>query len=287
MKKLLLLLCIAVTLLSIRAIAFDIKTVKTGKDRVKIGGNIIVKEGETVKNAVAVFGNVTVNGGVEGNATAVFGSVNVRSKGSVKQNATSVRGTVAISDGGKVFGDVTEINACHYGVCALPAAFGAGLLGFLSLLILLILFGILALGALFAALFPKYCEDAYSIIDRNLLKTFLWGLMASIIVFPVTLILILTIVGILFIPLEAVLLVLSMSVGYLLAGHYFGKKLIIAVRGASSSPVWEMLLGLFVLWLATLVPFLGIAVKLFAVLLGFGAVLVSIFRLCEKNENSN
>ena len=254
--------------------------------RVNIRGDVVVKEGETVKNATAVMGNVAVNGTVEGNAVAVLGAVELGPKGIIKGDATAIHGVVKLSDGSKVFGNITEIGGWKSLRHPL-SLLGAGFLGILWLLRILILIGTLAFGALFAALFPKYCSDVSKVIDNSILKTFLWGVLFSILILPVTLVLLFTIVGILFIPLEIVLLLLAAFAGYLVAGQFCGKKLIEAAGKTSSSPLWQMLLGLLVLWLAMLVPLLGIAVKVFAVTLGFGAVLLSIFKLREKNENPN
>ena len=45
------------------------------KDKVRIGGDVVVEEGTEVKDAVAVGGSVTVNGTVRDSAVAVGGSV--------------------------------------------------------------------------------------------------------------------------------------------------------------------------------------------------------------------
>ena len=45
------------------------------RNKVRIGGNVVVDEGTEVKDAVAVGGSVTVNGRVRDSAVAVGGSI--------------------------------------------------------------------------------------------------------------------------------------------------------------------------------------------------------------------
>lgn len=269
-------------LLSVFAFIFPLLSssvqAETGRDRVKVLGDVTIAANETVKDVVAVRGNVTVNGTVEGNAVAVLGNISIGPKGVVKKDATAVRGTVALADGAKVFGSITEISG--FGVSGGSCPFApllAGFFGFAWIFLLAVLAGLLALGALLAALFPGYFEKTSAIMDTGLLKPFLWGALISVLVLPATLLLVLTLIGILFIPLEIVILFIALCLGYFAASHYFGRKLLAALyKGGSISAVWEMLAGLVLLFLAQMIPFLGPFVKLFAVLLGIGVVALSI-----------
>lgn len=250
-------------------------------DRVKIGGDVIVKAGETVKDATAIRGNVTVNGVVEGKATAVFGKVSIGPKGIVKGDAVSILNSVELLDGARVFGNITEINPSKMqGFC--PASLLAG--GFLGLLLIKLIaaLGFLALALLFVAVFPEYTSACVDRAEQGILKPFLIGILGSVLIIPVGLVLLISVIGILLIPVEIVLVLVAALMGYVVAGAFIGKKLIAAFGKSGALPVWNALTGILVLWAASFVPFFGPFVNFLAFILGFGIVIVSLRRI-RKN----
>ena len=62
------------------------------RDKVRIGGNVVVEEGTEVKDAVAVGGSVTVNGKVRQSAVAVGGSVVLGPNAVVGKDVVSIGG---------------------------------------------------------------------------------------------------------------------------------------------------------------------------------------------------
>lgn len=70
----------------------------------KTDGNLVVAWDETVKDATATNGGVTVYGHVTGNVKAVNGNVRVRSGGVIDGTATAVNGKVIKEKGGKILG---------------------------------------------------------------------------------------------------------------------------------------------------------------------------------------
>ncbi|MFH1367506.1 MAG: polymer-forming cytoskeletal protein [Elusimicrobiota bacterium] len=256
--------------------SFSFAAAPKSGDRVKIGGDVVVREGETVQNAVAIMGNVTVNGTVEGNATAILGKIEVGPKGIVKANAVSVRRNVVLADGAKVFGNITEISpgkAFHF---RRTETCPAGLGGFFGFFMLAAMICFMVLAALFVAVFPKYTEEVSASIDKNILKVFLTGVIGVLLIMPVMLALVVSIAGILLIPFEILFVLAAMIVGYIIAGRYIGGKLMAAAFKTRIAPVWETLIGLAAVTLAVYVPFAGVFVKIFVATLGFGAVIYSI-----------
>jgi hypothetical protein len=88
--------------------------------------NLVIPEGESVKDAVAVMGSVRVDGEVRGDVTAVMGSVEVYGlvegtvvavggsvivgpDGEISRDATSIGGTVERRSGGTVRGSTAEV----------------------------------------------------------------------------------------------------------------------------------------------------------------------------------
>jgi|GEM_PF-1978754 len=86
------------------------RAASTAADINNENGNTTVEKGQTVRNATATNGNVTVLGHVTGNATATNGSVYVRSGGKVDGNATATNGKVVKDPGGVVVGSVQSSN---------------------------------------------------------------------------------------------------------------------------------------------------------------------------------
>src|SRR3972149_2046791 len=78
---------------------------------VKIGGDVTIVEGSKVKNAVAVGGQITVNGTVTGHVLAIGGSVVLTRTALVEGNVISVGGVIVMGKGALVHGSLKEINA--------------------------------------------------------------------------------------------------------------------------------------------------------------------------------
>ena len=74
-------------------------------DRVRIGGDVVVEKGMTVKDAVAVGGNVTVNGVVNKSAVAVGGSVFLGPDAVVRKDVVCIGGVIEKHMIGFLFGE--------------------------------------------------------------------------------------------------------------------------------------------------------------------------------------
>ena len=81
-----------------------------GKNKVRIGGNVVVEEGTEVKDAAAVGGSVTVDGKVRDSAVAVGGSVILNPNAVIGKNVVSIGGAVKQAQGSKIHGDLVELN---------------------------------------------------------------------------------------------------------------------------------------------------------------------------------
>jgi hypothetical protein len=81
------------------------------KDKVRIGGDIVVEQGTEVKDAVAVGGSVTVHGKVRESAVAVGGSVILGPNAVVAKDVVTVGGTVQQAQG-----SVIHLAGCHFWV---------------------------------------------------------------------------------------------------------------------------------------------------------------------------
>ena len=80
------------------------------RDKVRIGGDVVVDVGTEVTDAVAVGGSVTVNGKVRDSAVAVGGSVILGPNAVIGKDVVSIGGAVKQAQGSKIHGDVVELN---------------------------------------------------------------------------------------------------------------------------------------------------------------------------------
>lgn len=84
---------------------------RRGGTRVRVGGDVWVKEDEAVGDAVvAVFGSARVDGRVEGDVVAVLGGVRLGPRAVVRGEVVSVGGAVERAKGARVDGDINEVR---------------------------------------------------------------------------------------------------------------------------------------------------------------------------------
>lgn len=252
------------------------------RDLVKIGGSVVVEEGEVVKDAVAVGGSVTVRGEVTNDAVAVGGSVMVEPGAIVRGSAVSVGGEVRQAEDAVIEGGITEVSGFIpeevFGDIGRnwPAVF-AGMrivtfIGFLALALVAI--------ALFGGTFGAIAGEAM----RHPLQNGLWGLLALVLIPPVLVLLAISIIGIPFIPLVIVLIVCDIVVGYIAMGLLIGERVASAFHKPDIGKVLAALIGLTLLWAVGWVPFLGWLVQVVAVLVGFGSTLVLLRGVMHRRQ---
>ena len=82
---------------------------KGDNDRVSIGSDITVPEGETVGDLVCVFCSVRVHGDVSGDAVVLLGGLIVDSGRRINGDAAVIGGDLTLADGAEIGGDVSVV----------------------------------------------------------------------------------------------------------------------------------------------------------------------------------
>jgi hypothetical protein len=256
------------------------------RDRVRIGGDVVVEEGTEVKEAVAVGGSVTVHGKVRKSAVAVGGSVIVGPNAVIGGDVVSIGGEVEQSQGSVIHGDIVEMNIP--GISALIPFFSEETSSswfwtfkFVSLL------GFLAFAVLLVAVVPKPFNLISENVQQHLGKIILWGLLGLAITIPLAIFLAVSIIGIPLIALEAFLVGVAFLVGYIAMAQFLGDKIAALMKRPALNTIWLTVMGLLALWLIGWVPFLGSLVKAAAILLGFGGVLATLFTSRRRVQVTN
>ncbi|MDF1501603.1 polymer-forming cytoskeletal protein [Roseisolibacter sp. H3M3-2] len=266
-------------------------------------GALTVPAGTTTGGVVVLQGDVDVQGTVEGDVVALRGDVTVRSGARVTGNAVSVLGDVRVIPGGTVAGDAESFSQepawsrVGEGGAAATASPWRGLtltLGWLAIL-LLIGIGVLVSGS-------TYLDGVADTLQRSVGRAIAAGLVGQLLVLPalvtMVLLLVVTVVGILAVPLAVVALILAvaglLTLGFLAVSFVTGRAIAgapgdwkaTAARGEALRALTVGLLVYLALWIAAAalqgLPMVAFVVRVAALGLtwvaataGFGAALLS------------
>jgi hypothetical protein len=257
-----------------------------GGNITQIGEDVVVNAGEVLNgDAVAIMGDVIINGRISGDAVAVMGDVIV--SGTVEGDATAVGGRVIVEENGRVLGKINQVgmaggigevlrNLGKYGFYWNPKMLGRTYFPRTTIFNFLRFLGILALGALTIALFPNNVKTAANTVDRDAFGKLIKGLGLMLLIPVVVLLLVLTLIGIPLIPAVFLLAAIAGFFGYVAISVFMGRRLNEHVRIASNL-FTEYLLGALVLGLVQLMPFLGWIVSLAVFILSLGITFDSRF----------
>ena len=271
MKNLLVCFLVAALLLGIRSIVGA-----EDRDIVKLGGDFVVEDGMRVGDVVTIGGHVTVKGMVEGDVVIVAGSVSLGPKAIVTGDVVSVGGTIEKDEGAEVHGNLVEVNIPGISSLILPVFKCSNWQAPLWAFRIIRFIGFLALSLLIVAFIPKPVGIISAMVEKNVLKVSLWGLLGVALVVPLAILLAVSVVGIVLIPLEVILAICAFLLGYIAVAQLIGKKMTAALKRPDQSLLCNTLWGLIILWVIGWVPVLAWLVKAVVALLGLGAVIASL-----------
>lgn len=251
-------------------------------DRVQIQGDVMVGPDEVVMgDAVAIMGNVTVEGKVMGDVLAIMGDVRIN--GEVMGDVTSVGGRIIRSDSARIYGKVTQVgvgegikdiigNMLKYGVPGRLwwARRGTILdMGFSYIFTIINFIGLIALGSLVIILFPNSIKATADEADKEPGRRFLIGFLIILLLPAAMFLMAVTLIGIPLIPLTVFLVACAGFYGYLGISIFLGRKLNDQLH-LKSGIFTEYLLGALLLWLIQFIPFLGVLIKILVLMLALG-----------------
>lgn len=250
---------------------------------VSSGGPLTVKSGETVKNAVAYGGAVTVEPGakVTGDAVAFGGDVVIKDQAEVSGDAVAFGGRVVREGAAKVGGE--EVSFGGTGIASAMAAHavkanqavtptdddegkGLSLATFLVQFVVFFVFGFVLM-----VLAPQRMKGLESAIRAQPVVSGVVGFLALLVAVPLTLFLLITIIGI---PVAAVMwLALAFVVPMGLAAIANSVGTAIPMGRVRRTQAMVLALGLLLLLVAAQVPVLGPLMMSLAVCVSLGAAL--------------
>ena len=252
------------------------------RDIVKIGGDIVVEEEMTIRNAVAVGGDVEVKGQVAGTAVSIGGSVVLAPTAVVRGDAVSIGGSVEEERGAQIEGTIVETGVeIDIPGFVSPDEWEWGRernwARFLWGVRIATLLGFLVLALVLVAVVPTPFAAVGDAVTANLVSTILWGLLGFVLIGPVTGLLLLSVVGIALIPLELIALACAFLVGYIALAQVVGHRLLLAVRRPDQPVILQVFLGLLAVSIIGWIPILGWLFTSIVLLIGFGGVLATVY----------
>lgn len=270
---------------------------------VKPFGDIYVNEGITVEgDVVTVRGNIYINGSVTGSAVTVFGDIIVNGK--VLRDAVSATGSVTVGENGKVLGNTVEGlggasmgsrspgNRNNYipGINIRPWSNTANILfSFFTSL------GLFLMGALIYLIMPRKIEEMSETIEPNLGRRLGIGILtiigSPIAMIILTIVLAITIIGILVIPFAWIAYFIAIFIGVVPVYVYLGRKVSAAISRPAASGYAALACGVLTLWIIkTVSAFGGFYTGWISWIIGFGIYVLGIGTLLDyifSNRDKN
>jgi hypothetical protein len=205
-----------------------------GEDRVAFGQDLVIEEREVVEgDAVCIGGNLTVKGTVKGDAVSVGGKLTVASTAVIDGDAVSVGGTTDISPEAEVGGEKVAVEGDIPGLKGVKWLSIAGRAAsdltkrVVEVVKEVVFFGFLMLVAL---LLTAFLPRQFGRVDEHLAGDFPRSTLAGVgimILLPLSLVfMVLSIIGILFIPIVVLAAVLAVLVGYVAMARIIGRRLV-------------------------------------------------------------
>ncbi|MCX5854545.1 MAG: hypothetical protein NTZ24_08275 [Deltaproteobacteria bacterium] len=246
---------------------------------VKIGSDITIEEGTKVRNVLTVGGQITIDGFVENHVVAVGGSVVLTQSAVIGGNVISLGGVIVQGRGAEVHGNLTEINSEDISAAITKALSDEweGWSWIFAIVSVSIFIGVLMLTLLIVYFIPQPIRVISTAIREMPLKVTLWGIVGLILVVPLAVLLAVSVIGIVLIPLEMTVVLFAVLFGFVAVSQLVGEKLFTVLKRHDHSIVRETIWGLIILWLIGWIPYVGWMLKVFAIVLGLGSVLVTRF----------
>jgi hypothetical protein len=248
------------------------------KERIVIVGDVLVDRGQTTKDVVVADGDITVRGTVEGDVVAANGDVAIR--GHVTGDVLTFAGTTTLGrraqvDGDVAYGDKKPRVAPGAQIGGKVKKFkaedlGGGAIALRIGLWLAVTISALVLGLILLALFPQAADAIARTAKARTGRAFLVGVLLFVLIPIIGVIALITVIGI---PLGGGLLLAMLPIyGLAYTASAFVVGRLVSKQGAR---ILAFIIGLVILRVLALVPFLGGIVWFLATILGLGALFVA------------
>jgi hypothetical protein len=241
---------------------------------VRFGGDVSVPANQTVENASAFGGSVTVlpNARVLDTAIAFGGDIILKPGARVDGDAYSFGGKIIQEPGAIIGGEKATFSDRHgmmYGSYGRQSFFSQYFFSAMFRICAAVVAAILGLTILQTS--PLFLSDLAEKLRQQPGLTALWGIGGIFAILFGTVFLAVTLIGIPLIPLLSLSAVVTSLVGSLGVALFVGQRL---DQSGNQSATWQFLIGLAILTVLALIPVLGGLVVFLINLFGLGAILL-------------
>ncbi|MBA4397524.1 MAG: hypothetical protein C0394_09105 [Syntrophus sp. (in: bacteria)] len=246
---------------------------------VKINSDVVVEEGTKVRNVIVLGGQITVNGTVEQHIVAIGGSAVLTRTAVVGGDVVVLGGIIAVGNGADVRGTITEINSSNISdaISDLLSDNWEGWSWLFAIFSVVVFLATLIIAMLVAALIPKQILTISEGIALHTYRASITGLIGLLMIVPVALLLTVSVIGIVLIPLQIVVVACAAVFGFVAVAQILGQRVLVIAKRPDQSLVRQVFWGLLVLWIIGWIPYIGWMMKVLAIVLGMGGVMITRF----------
>jgi len=246
---------------------------------VKINDDVTIEENMKVRNVFVLRGQITISGTVEQNVVAIGGSIVLTRTAVVNGDVVALGGIIVMGKGADVHGTLTEINSSNISaaISDLLSDDWEGWSWLFAIFSVVVFFAILILALLIVALIPKPIQVIAETIKTNTFKVSLSGLLGLLLIVPIAVLLTISVIGIVLIPLEMILVVSAALLGFIAVSQLIGRRVLMLIKRTGGGVIRQTFWGLITLWLIGWIPYVGWIIKVLAVVLGLGGVIMTRF----------
>ncbi|MCX5857393.1 MAG: hypothetical protein NTZ57_05740 [Deltaproteobacteria bacterium] len=246
---------------------------------VKINSDVVIEESVKVQNVVVFGGQITVNGTVEQNVVVIGGSAVLTRTAVVGGDVVALGGIVALGNGADVRGTLTEINSSNISdaISDLLSDDWEGWSWLFAIFSAVVFMAILVIAMMIVALIPKPIIVISECITQHTYRASIVGFVGLLVIAPIAVLLALSVIGIVLIPLEIVLVVCAAVFGFIAVAQILGERVLSRIRRPNNSLIRHTFWGLLILWFIGWIPYVGWMIKVLAIVLGLGGVIITRF----------
>ncbi|MEM8806914.1 MAG: hypothetical protein AAGF01_12885 [Cyanobacteria bacterium P01_G01_bin.38] len=243
------------------------------QDIFKVGGDLIVTEDQTVRDAFAIGGDVTLQAGasVQGDTFAIGGNLQLEDNTQVEGDAFAIGGRMIRAKSAVVNGNEFTMLENLSGVFKRFGVLGTLYLG--NVIFWFVSFVVAAIaGLLLLSLLPGHVKAIATTLHARPFNSLLYGLGGIAALTVLGVLISGSVLGAILLPLVNLAALLTCLLGYVAICVWIGKQLQRQKPEAYFRHFW---LGLLLLFVVSLLPIVGGLLVSFISLFGFGATLLA------------
>jgi uncharacterized RDD family membrane protein YckC len=290
---------------------FEVEPLHWGWTAVRVGQNYVLREGESVRDVVVVYGTATVEGHIRGDLTVVFGSLQLGKAAVIDGSMIVIGGTAKVEPGAMVRQNLAVVGGGIEG----PPDFLPGrdhlVIGSRDLLaraevvvpwltqgllmarplpprvgwVWTVVLVVFVVSLLLNLIFLDGVRNCTTTLAAKPLRAFLCGLLVLLMIGPLSIILAASVIGLAVVPFLLCAVVIAWTIGKVGVAAWIGGS-VIGMRVPETRPqaILAFVVGFAVIMFTYMVPVLGFMIWGLIGVMGLGAATLA-FTSAYRREN--